>query len=112
MIILTVYIVECADGTYYTGVTNNIERRVAEHNEGRNTNAFTFKRRPIKLVFTYDCMGREAYAFEKQIKGWRREKKKALIDGRWDDLPELSKAYENRMSSSGGDPSTGSGKPQ
>ena len=98
MLILTVYIVECKDATYYTGVTNDIDRRIAEHNEGYNPSAFTFRRRPVKLVFAYDCIdGHEAHAFEKQIKGWRREKKKALIEGRWDDLPELSKAYMNKI---------------
>jgi putative endonuclease len=98
MLILTVYILECKDGTYYTGVTNDIDRRMAEHNEGHNPSAFTYRKRPVTLVFTYDCIdGHEAYAFEKQIKGWRREKKKALIEGRWDDLPELSKAYMNKQ---------------
>lgn len=97
MLILTVYILECIDGSFYTGVTNDIDRRLIEHNEGYNKEAYTFDKRPVKLVFAYDCIdGYEAHAFEKQIKGWRREKKKALIEGRWDDLPELSKRYTNK----------------
>ena len=97
MPILTIYILECSDGAYYTGITNDIGRRLAEHNDGCNKNAFTYNRRPVKLVFSYDCIdGHEAHAFEKQIKGWRREKKKALIEGRWNDLPQLSIAYSNK----------------
>jgi putative endonuclease len=93
MKIFTVYMVICSDDSYYVGLTNDITRRIQEHNEGENPKAFTYRRRPVKLAFSYDCIdGHEAHALEKQIKGWRREKKKALIEGRWEDLPELSKA--------------------
>ncbi len=87
----TVYIVECSDGSFYTGFTNNIERRLQEHNEGTDAKAYTYKRRPVKLVFqtefTEPIMGIE---FEKQLKGWSRKKKIALINGDLNKLKELS----------------------
>lgn len=46
-----VYILECSDGTYYTGVTSNLEKRVFEHKIGRHQNSYTFSRKPLKLVF-------------------------------------------------------------
>ena len=84
------YILLCADGSYYIGVTNYIERRLHEHKNGTNRKAYTFSRRPLKLVFEehfHDI--NQAIAFEKQIKGWRREKKEALIRRDWGALPEL-----------------------
>ncbi|GGB03899.1 MULTISPECIES: GIY-YIG nuclease family protein [Mucilaginibacter] len=88
-----VYILKCADGSYYTGITNNIERRLIEHQSGENPACYTFKRRPLKLVFNevFNDVN-QAIAFEKQVKGWRREKKEAIINGTWDLLPELAKA--------------------
>jgi putative endonuclease len=83
----------CSDGSYYTGITNNIERRLIEHQSGENINCYTFKRRPVKLVFNEVFNDvTQAIAFEKQVKGWRRSKKEAIINGDWDLLPELSKS--------------------
>ena len=94
---LFVYIVECSDGSFYTGVTNNVDRRVAEHNEGLNNKAYTFKRRPVKLVYHVSFTDPQyAIAIEKQIKGWSRKKKIALIKGEWERLPELSKRYKKK----------------
>ena len=88
----TVYILECRDGSYYTGLTNDIRRRVFEHNSGFNSESYTFSRRPVSLVFSYHFGNIEdAIAVEKQIKGWNRKKKEAIIAGRWDALPELSR---------------------
>ncbi|MES2810644.1 MAG: GIY-YIG nuclease family protein [Bacteroidota bacterium] len=87
-----VYILLCKDDSYYTGVTNNIDRRFAEHEAGENPTCYTFKRRPLKLVFTetfHDI--NQAISFEKQVKGWRRAKKEAIINGAWQLLPSLSK---------------------
>ncbi len=88
-----VYILLCSDGSYYTGITNNMERRLIEHQSGENKDCYTFKRRPVKLVFNevFNDVN-HAIAFEKQVKGWRRAKKEAIINGNWDLLPELSKA--------------------
>ena len=65
---------------YYTGLTNDLDRRISEHNMGINTNCFTYKRRPVTLVYEQwfsDVFA--AIAWEKQIKGWSRKKKEALI---------------------------------
>jgi putative endonuclease len=90
-----VYILLCNDNSYYTGVTNDIERRVIEHEMGENINCYTYKRRPLKLVFheRFEDIN-QAVAFEKQIKGWRRAKKEAIIKGNWHLLPTLSKASD------------------
>ena len=87
-----VYILKCSDGSYYTGITNDLDRRVAEHNEGNDTNAFVYKRRPVKLVW-YTSYGdvRNAIALEKKLKGWNKRKKEALIRGDFNALPNLSK---------------------
>ena len=85
-----VYILKCSDGSYYTGVTNDLERRVFEHNAGAGC-SYTKSRRPVELVFS-EVFGNilDAIAAEKQIKGWRRSKKEALINGDWDKIVELS----------------------
>jgi len=69
-----------------------IERRLDEHQAGVNPTCYTYKRRPVKLVFN-QVFGdiNQAIAFEKQVKGWRRAKKEAIINGEWDKLPALSK---------------------
>lgn len=88
-----VYIVECADGYYYTGITNNVERRLSEHNNGLDSSSYTYSRRPVILVFQYAFNNpKQAIAFEKQVKGWSRKKKEAIINNRWELLVELSKS--------------------
>jgi putative endonuclease len=88
-----VYILECADQSLYVGVTNNIERRVSQHNEGIG-GYFTSKRLPAKLVFVEEVTDiNYAIQREKQIKGWRRAKKQALIDSKFKQLQILSKSY-------------------
>ena len=87
----TVYILLCSDGSYYTGVTNDILRRLDEHNSGEHKESYTYSRRPVSLVFSYHFSNiDDAIAIEKQIKGWSRKKKEAIIRNNWDALPELS----------------------
>jgi putative endonuclease len=87
-----VYILHCNDNSYYTGVTNDLERRIYEHDNGTNPGCYTCKRRPLKLVFHERFPDiTQAIAFEKQVKGWGRAKKEAIIKGDWNLLPELSK---------------------
>lgn len=94
-----VYIVECSDSSYYTGVTNDFERRLYEHKIGLNKRVYTYNRRPVKLVFVTEFLDVEqAIEFEKKIKGWSRKKKEALIEKRWNDLPALSMNTEKKMS--------------
>lgn len=94
----TVYILHCADQSYYVGVTNDIDRRLYEHQNGIDPKAYTFTKRPLSLVFQIHFEDvNEAIAFEKQLKGWRREKKEALIREEWEKLPELSIAYRDKV---------------
>jgi len=90
-----VYILECSDGSYYTGVTNDADGRLREHNKGIDQSSYTFIRRPVKMVFCERFNDPvQAIAFEKQLKGWSRKKKKAIIEGNWQLLPELSKGKD------------------
>ena len=101
-----VYILECSDGLYYIGVTNDIDKRYDEHLQGINPKCFTFRRRPVSLkyfeIFT-DVI--QAISREKQLKGWSRKKKQALMNENFEDLKKLSKS--NSINSEG-DPSTSS----
>ena len=85
------YILECADGSYYTGSTKNLERRLREHQAGQGAN-HTKARLPVKLVY-FEEYARIDKAFyrEKQVQGWSRKKKQALIEGRQYLLPKLAK---------------------
>jgi len=75
-----VYILKCNDLSYYTGVTNNLEKRLAEHNGNYSITSYTFKRRPVELVFSQQFHDiQQAIALEKQIKGWAEERKKLLL---------------------------------
>lgn len=103
-----VYILKCSDESYYTGLTSDLEKRFMQHQEGWFQNCFTFKRRPLQLVFYQEFSDfNEAMLFEKKIKSWSRIKKKALIDERWEDLIILSKNYTEFGKPN--DPSTSSG---
>ena len=85
------YILECADGSYYVGSTVEIERRLWEHNQGLGAK-YTARRRPVKLVFAAEFASiAEAFAAEKRVQGWRREKREALIRGDYEALPELAR---------------------
>ena len=89
-----VYILECSDKSYYTGVTNDLERRMWEHETGFNPRCYTFKRRPLILRYSIhnnDIM--QAIAWEKQIKGWSRKKKEALFNEDWEEIKRLAKNY-------------------
>lgn len=88
-----VYILLCADGSYYVGTTrSSLDHRVGEHQAGA-FGGYTARRRPVTLVYYYQqfqCVT-DAIAAERQIKGWRREKKEALIRRDFDLLPALSR---------------------
>jgi len=88
-----VYIVECSDGSYYTGVTNDLEKRLWEHNEGYDKTCYTYTRRPVKLRCSEHYHNiNNAIAREKQLKGWSRKKKEALFIEDWEELKKLSKS--------------------
>jgi putative endonuclease len=93
-----VYILECSDGSYYTGSTDDINKRLWQHQQGVNASAYTYSRRPVKLVWTsaetqhfYDAL-----RWERQIKGWSRLKKQALIRGDLGTIHEIVKMERKR----------------
>jgi predicted GIY-YIG superfamily endonuclease/mevalonate kinase len=94
-----VYILECSDGTYYTGSTIDLELRIKQHQEGQGAN-HTKKRLPVTLVYFEEFQRiDDAFYREKQIQGWGRKKKEALIKGNPNKLPELSLAYRDKETS-------------
>jgi len=84
------YILECADGSYYTGSTKDLERRLCQHQNGEGAN-YTKKRLPVTLVYfeEYERIDKAFYR-EKQVQGWSREKKKTLIEGKYEKLHEYA----------------------
>ena len=92
MKIYSVYIIKCSDKTYYTGITSNISKRFTEHKTGKHKDCYTYSRRPLDLVFYAEFTNVElAIETEKQIKKWSKAKKEALINNKFDKLPNLSK---------------------
>jgi predicted GIY-YIG superfamily endonuclease len=92
-----VYILLCVDGSYYTGSTDDMNRRLFEHQEGLSPTAYTFRRRPVKLVWTEEVETLdEALLHEHQIKGWSRAKKEALIRGDFQAIHEIVKDERKR----------------
>jgi predicted GIY-YIG superfamily endonuclease len=87
-----VYILKCSDGSYYSGHTDNLEKRLNEHKSGIYPSCYTYYRRPVKLIFQQDFSTREeAFLAEHQIKGWSRKKKEAMIRGDWEQVSRLAK---------------------
>ncbi|MFZ2488274.1 MAG: GIY-YIG nuclease family protein [Anaerolineae bacterium] len=99
------YILECADGSYYTGSTWDLEKRLWEHQNGMGAN-HTRKRLPVYLVYCeqYNRI-EDAFRREKQIQGWSRRKKQALMRGDEESLKKHSRNYGELKAL----PSTGSG---
>lgn len=85
------YILECCESSYYVGSTKNLKRRLSQHQEGIGAN-YTSKRLPVKLVYCeeYDRID-DAFYREKQVQGWTRRKREALINGTPELLPALAK---------------------
>jgi putative endonuclease len=91
------YILKCADDSYYTGSTSNLELRLMQHKSGKGAN-HTKKRLPIELVYYEEYSGiEEAFFREKQVQGWCRAKKEALIKGTPELLPKLALAYREKQ---------------
>ena len=94
MKIIAMYILECANKTYYVGSTRDLQRRIEEHNSGMGAN-YTRKHLPVKLIF-YEEFNRvdDAYYRECQVKNWSSKKKIALINSDKNSLKLLSKGRE------------------
>ena len=100
-----VYILLCSDETLYTGLTSDLENRIYEHESGAVVNSYTYSRRPVQLVWsgdfpTYD----EAISFERQVKGWSRPKKEALIKDDWDLIHQIVRDERKRRERKKKDP--------
>jgi predicted GIY-YIG superfamily endonuclease len=93
-----VYMLRCADGSYYVGQSDNLEARLWQHENGMRCD-WTSRRRPVELVWCDWTASRyEALAFERRLKGWSRAKKEALIKGDWALINWLSRAPGERPS--------------
>jgi putative endonuclease len=90
----SIYILECADGSYYTGITRrSVEERLSEHVQGVFTDCYTYRRRPVNLIFSehYERIT-DAIAAERRIKGWSRAKKEAYMRGDFPTLVALARS--------------------
>jgi len=95
-----VYVLQCADGKYYTGHSDDLERRIAQHQTGGFCD-FTSRRRPFRLMWSeYFPTRLEALEAERRIKPWSRAKKEALIAGDWAAISYLAKPPSERPSTS------------
>ena len=104
-----VYILHCNDGTYYVGITSNVDVRVAEHERGVDAECYTYFRRPLRLVHAEVFSNpEEAILCEKRIKGWSRAKKEALMRGDWLAIRRLARASRLGEVAAKGHPSTSS----
>ena len=90
-----VYMLRCGDSSFYVGSTRNLDTRLAQHTAGAGGD-YTRKRQPVELVFSEEFERiDDAYEREKQIQGWSRKKREALMDRRMEDLPALSRKPSN-----------------
>ena len=89
------YILECSDHSFYVGSTWDLERRLSQHSEGEGA-AYTMRRLPVRLVYfeEYDRIT-DAFVREKQVQNWSRRKRIALIEGRMEELPRLSRTAKD-----------------
>jgi putative endonuclease len=86
-----VYILKCSDNSYYTGITSDLDGILLKHQSGYYPESYTHNRRPVELAFyTEFNIVEQAIAFEKQVKGWSRKKKEAIINDKWEKLKGLS----------------------
>ena len=91
-----IYMLECVDGSFYTGHTDNLSVRIAQHEQGTFIDCYTFQRRPLKLVYSQEFPTRhQAFQAERKIKNWSRAKKIALIKGNWQELSAKAKPDQN-----------------
>ena len=96
-----VYMLLCADFTFYVGITNDVERRLAQHNIGSDPRCYTHKRRPVVLAHaSYFSEVTQAIAWEKQLKGWSRKKKIALIGDDWATICRLARGAQRASTGS------------
>jgi predicted GIY-YIG superfamily endonuclease len=96
-----VYILKCSDNSYYTGHTDNLEQRLAQHQQRYFKSCYTATRLPVTLVYSQSFPTREeALASERQIKGWSRKKKEAMMQGDWNEVSRLAQNALRRFDDS------------
>ena len=89
---LWLYMLKCADGSFYVGHSDDLENRLAQHVSGSG-DSYTTTRRPVQLVFAAEFPSREeAITLERQIKGWSRKKKEALCRDDWEEISRLARS--------------------
>ncbi len=90
--VIYLYILKCNDDSFYIGITNDLDKRLIENNQGINPESYTFTRRPVELVFHELFIDFNlAFEWETKLKKWSRAKKQALINGDFDSLQTFSK---------------------
>lgn len=98
MRIYYVYMLRCIDGTFYTGVTNDLVRRFDEHCNGYDRHCYTYTRRPLRIVYAAEfAQVSEAIAWEKRLKQWTHKKKRAFAEQDWPLLKQLSVGTDDQM---------------
>ncbi|NLE98010.1 MAG: GIY-YIG nuclease family protein [Propionibacterium sp.] len=91
-----VYMLRCSDGSYYVGSTVNLHQRFEQHMTGKGA-IYTRRRRPVELVFAAEFESpADAFAMEKQVQGWSRAKREALIVGDFNEISRLARNSRNR----------------
>jgi predicted GIY-YIG superfamily endonuclease len=102
-----VYVLRWSDGSYYTGHTDNLEKRIVKHQAGE-FGGYTSTRRPVTLLFSQEFQARDqSLMCEMQIKGWSRKKKEAMMRGDWQEVSRLARNSSSELKTG---PSTGSGR--
>ena len=97
------YMLRCSDGRYYTGQTEDLDVRLAQHQQGYFRTSWTYKRRPVELAWCETFPTRdEALTAERMVGGWSRAKKEALIRGDWAHISVLARPPRERLSASNG----------
>lgn len=92
-----VYMLICSDSSYYVGITSDVDRRVGQHNDGWDPKSYTHFRRPVSLVHASEFVNvDDAIRWEKQLKGWSRGKKAALVKSDWNAIVQLAKPPHRR----------------
>ncbi|SRR5579875_3133719 len=98
-----VYMLQCFDGTFYVGVTNDLERRYDEHRLGTIESCYTHSRRPLKIVYAGEFRRiNDAIDFEKKLKRWTHRKKRAFAQQKWLELRRFSIGRERPERHAGG----------
>ena len=108
-----VYMLRCADASFYVGITNDLELRIAQHQSAEDRRCYTFSRLPVVLVHSSEFRNvDDAIAWEKHLKGWSRGKKLALIENDWSRIRQLARNHWGRLCNSPAESASSAGLPE